>query len=86
MLFLLTAWACETGLPPETRILGFWDNTVPVSCRTEEDTVHSSTPWCGSKEPVSVARCYTSTFGSTDEPKRPECGSRSGTWLTGRDF
>ena len=37
-------WACETGLPPETGILGLWDNAVPVSCRTGEYTVHSSTP------------------------------------------
>ena len=37
-------WACETGLPIETGILGLWDNTVPVSCRTGEYTVHSSTP------------------------------------------
>ena len=27
-------WACETGLPPETRIPGLWDSAVPVSCRT----------------------------------------------------
>ena len=27
-------WACETGFPPETRIPGLWDSTVPVSCRT----------------------------------------------------
>ena len=37
-------WACETGLPLETRIPGLWDNAVPVSCRTGEYTVHSSTP------------------------------------------
>ena len=37
-------WACETGLPPETGIPGLWDNAVPVSCRTGEYTVHSSTP------------------------------------------
>ena len=30
-------WDCETGIP------GFWDSTVPVSCRTGEYTVHSST-------------------------------------------
>ena len=36
--------ACETGLPPETGIPGFWDSAVPVSCRTREHTVHSSTP------------------------------------------
>ena len=37
-------WAGETGLPPEAGILGLWDSTVPVSCRTEEYTVHSFTP------------------------------------------
>ena len=30
MLFLPTAWACETGLPPEIGILGFWYSTVLV--------------------------------------------------------
>ena len=44
MLFLPTSWACETRLPPRTGIPGFWDNTVPVRCRTGEYTVHSSTP------------------------------------------
>ena len=83
MLFIPTTWACETGLPPETGFPGFLDSIVPVSCRIGEDIVHSSTPQYGSEEPVSVAGCYTSTFGSTDGPERPECGSRSGTWLTG---
>ena len=41
MLPLSAAWTHETGLPPETRIPGFWDITVPVSSRTGEDTVHS---------------------------------------------
>ena len=27
-------WACETGLPPETRIPKLWDSVVPISCRT----------------------------------------------------
>ena len=44
---------------------------------------HSNT---GSEEPVSVSRCYTSTFGSTGGPEEPEGGSWSGTGLTGRDF
>ena len=44
MLLLSTAWACEMGLPPETGILGFWDNAVPVSGRTGDDIVYSSTP------------------------------------------
>ena len=40
----------------------------------------------GSEEPVSVSGCYTSTFGSTGGLEGPECRSRSGTGLTGRDF
>ena len=43
MLFLSTAWAYETGLLPETGIPGFWNKIVPVSGRTGEDTVYSST-------------------------------------------
>ena len=37
-------WACETGLPQETGIPGLWDSEIPVSCRTGEYTVHSTTP------------------------------------------
>ena len=37
-------WACETGLLPETGIPRLWDSAVPVSCRTREYMVHSSTP------------------------------------------
>ena len=37
-------WTGETELPPETGIPGLWDNAVPVSRRTGEYTVHSSTP------------------------------------------
>ena len=37
-------WACEVGLLPGTGIPGLWDSAVPVSCRTGEYTVHSSTP------------------------------------------
>ena len=43
VLPLSVAWTHETGLPPETRIPGFWDITVPVSGRPGEDTVRSST-------------------------------------------
>ena len=32
------------GIAPETGILRLWDNVVPVSSRTGEYTVHSSTP------------------------------------------
>ena len=31
MLLLLTAWACETGLPPETGIPGHWDSAVQLA-------------------------------------------------------
>ena len=65
MLFMSKAWACETGLPPETGIPGFWDSTVPVSGRTGEDTIYSSTARYRPEEPVSVSGCYMSTFGST---------------------
>ena len=43
VLPLPAAQTYEEGLPPETGILGFWGNTVPVSGRTGEDIVHSST-------------------------------------------
>ena len=79
MLLLPTAWACETGLPLETGIPRHWDSAVPVSCRAEECTVHSSTPYYGLEEPVSVSGCYMNTFGNTGGPEGPECGSRSGT-------
>ena len=32
------------GISPEIGIPRVWDNAVPVSCRTGEYTVHSSTP------------------------------------------
>ena len=41
--------------------------------------VHSSTPYYGLEEPVSVSGCYTSTPSSTDRPEGQECGSKSGT-------
>ena len=37
-------WAGETGLAPDTGIPGLWDSVVPVSCRTKEYMVYSSTP------------------------------------------
>ena len=79
MLFLPTAWAYEMGLLPETGIPGFWNSIVPVSGRTGQDIVYSSTARYRQEEPVSVSRCYTSTSSNTDRPKGPECGSRSGT-------
>ena len=71
--------AFEIGLPPETGIPGLWDNVDLVSRRIGEYTVHSSTPWYGSEEPVLVLGCYASTSSSTDRPEGPECGSRSRT-------
>ena len=59
MLPLSTAWTHEEGLPPETRILGFWDNTVPVSSRTGDDTIRSSTARYRLERPVSVSGSYT---------------------------
>ena len=44
VLPLLAARAHEEGLPPETGIPGFRDNTILVNDRTREDTVYSSTP------------------------------------------
>ena len=79
MLFLPTAWAYETGFLPETGIPGFWNSIVPVSGRTGEDIVYSSTVRYMPEEPVSVSGCYTSTSSNTDRPKGPECGSRPGT-------
>ena len=42
----------EEGLPPETRIPGFWDSTVPVSGRKGEETIHFSTAQYRLEEPV----------------------------------
>ena len=74
MLSLPAAWTHEEGLPPETGIPGFWDNTVLVSGRTGEDTVHSSTAWYRPEESVSVSRSYTSTSHFIARPERPEYG------------
>ena len=52
MLPLLAARTHEEGFPPKTRIPRFWDSTVPVSGRTGEDTVHSSTSRYRLEEPL----------------------------------
>ena len=67
------------GLPLETGIPGLWDSTVPISGRTGEDTVYSSTARYKPEEPVSVSGCYTSTSSNTNRPEGPKCGSKSGT-------
>ena len=74
MLPLLAAWTHEEGLPPETGIPGFWDSTVPVSSRTREDTVRSSTTRYRPERPVSVSGSYTGTSHFTGRPERPEYG------------
>ena len=61
VLPLPAARTYEEGLPSETGISGFWDNTVQVSGRSEEDTVHSSTARYRSEEPVLVSGSYTGT-------------------------
>ena len=71
--------ACEMGLPIETGIPGLWGSVVSISCKAGEYTVHSSTPYYGSEEPVSVSGCYTSTHNNTDRPEGLECGPKSGT-------
>ena len=74
MLPLSAAWTHETGLLLETGILGFWDSTVPVSSRTGEDTVRSSTARYMPGEPVSISGSYAGTPHFTGRPERPEYG------------
>ena len=74
VLPLSAAWTHEMGLPPETGIPGFWDITVPVSSRTGDDTVHSSTTWYRLEGLVSVSGCYTGTPHFTGRPERSEYG------------
>ena len=74
MLPLSAAWSHEEGLPPETRIPGFWDSIVLVSSRIGEDTVRSSTARYRPEEPVSVSRSYMGTSHFTGRPERPEYG------------
>ena len=74
MLPLSAAWKHEEGLPPETGILGFWDNTVPVSSRIGENIVRSSTARYRPERPVSVSGSYTGTSHFTGRTERPEYG------------
>ena len=74
VLPLSAAWTHEMGLPPEAGVPGFWDSTVPVSGRTGEDTVHSSTARYRPERPVSVSGSYTGTSHFTGRPERPEYG------------
>ena len=86
MLLLPSAWTYEARLPVEAGIPGFWVDTVPVINGTGADSVCSFSPWCGSEEPVSVAKFYANTSGGIDGPEGPGYGLRSGTGLTGQDF
>ena len=74
MLPLSSAWTHEEGLPPETGIPRIWDITVPVSSRTGEDTVRSSTARYMPEMPVSVLGSYTGTSHFTGRPERLEYG------------
>ena len=74
VLPLSAAWTHETGLPPETGILGFRDSTVPVSSRTGEATVRSSTARYRPERPVSVSGSYTGTSHFPSRPERLEYG------------
>ena len=74
MLPLSVAWTHETGLRPKIGIPGFWDSIVPVSSRTGEDTVRSSTARYRPREPVSVSGSYAGTPHFTGRPERPEYG------------
>ena len=73
-------------LPAKARIPRFRGSAFPIICGTGADTVYSSPPQCGSKEPVSVPRCYASIFYCADRLERPKCGSRSRTRLISGDI
>ena len=74
VLPLSAAWTHEEGLPLVIGILGFWGRTVPVSSRTGEDTVPSSTARYRPEEPVSVSGSYTGTSHFTGRQERPDYG------------
>ena len=74
MLPLSAARTHEEGLPPESGIPGFWDNTVPINSRTGEDTIHSSTTRYRPEEPVLVSGSYTGTSHFIGRPERPKYG------------
>ena len=86
MFLLSLTWTQEVGLPTKAEIPGIWDIAVSDIGGTGTNTVCSFSPRYGSEEPVLVVECYASTFGSTDKPYWPGHGSRSRTWLSGRDF
>ena len=71
MVSLSVAQTYEEGLPQKTGIPGLWDSAVPVSGRTREDTVYSSTDLYRLEEPVSVLGSCTGTSRYTGRPERP---------------
>ena len=50
MFPLLSVWTYEAGFPSEARILGFWDDIVPVISGTGADAVCSFLPPSWAKE------------------------------------
>ena len=68
VLPLSAAWTYEEGFPLEIRILGFRDSAVPVSGRTGEDIIRSSTARYRPEEPVSVSGSYMGTSHFTGRP------------------
>ena len=85
VLPLPAAQTYEEGFPSETGIPGFRDSTVPISDRTGEDKIYSSTAQYRPEELVSVSGSFTGTFRYTGRPERPDYGSRQRTRPTGRD-
>ena len=75
----------ETVLPSKAGILELRDTTVLVLNGTCTDTVCSSFPQHGPREPVSVSGCSLGTGSFADRPDGPGHGSRSRwrTWLVG---
>ena len=67
MFLLSPVWTQKSGLPIKAEIPGIWDNAIPDIDGTCTDTVCFFSPRYGLEEPVSVAECYASTFGSTDK-------------------
>ena len=66
MLLLPSAWTYEAGLPSKAKTPELWDTIVPIISGTCADVVCSSLPQHGPGEPISVPRCYTSTYYFAD--------------------
>ena len=74
VLPLSAAWTHEEGLPLETGIPGFCGSTIPVSSKTGDNTIRSSTARYRPEEPISVSGSYTGTSHFTGRPERPDYG------------